>query len=141
MESKNLTVLRKVVEEGFGGGNLSVIDDYFYDDFIEHQFGLKGGKEGLKKSINSLHAAFPDLVSRLHNFSESGDTVWGHFVATGTHTGSFMNNPPTGKKFSIDIIDVARFRDGKIIEHWGVPDRFAMIMQLGMLQPSKEPAV
>lgn len=40
------------------------------------------------------------------------------------------------KKFSIDVIDIARIENGKIIEHWGIPDRFALLMQLGFLQPT-----
>ncbi|MCT1804101.1 ester cyclase [Kocuria carniphila] len=31
------------------------------------------------------------------------------------------------------MIDVARVVDGQIIEHWGVPDRFALLAQTGVL--------
>lgn len=62
------------------------------------------------------------------------DIVWAHYKSSGEHTGVFMGHEPTGKKFSIDIMDMARIENGKIIEHWGVPDRFALLMQLGFLQ-------
>jgi predicted ester cyclase len=39
--------------------------------------------------------------------------------------------PPTGKPISIDVIDVAPFADGQMIEHWGVPDRMSILQQLG----------
>jgi predicted ester cyclase len=29
------------------------------------------------------------------------------------------------------VIDVARFADGQMIEHWGVPDRMSILQQLG----------
>ena len=45
--------------------------------------------------------------------------------------------PPNGKAFEITVIDIARFENGKIVEHWGVPDRFAVMAQLGLL-PKKE---
>jgi predicted ester cyclase len=32
--------------------------------------------------------------------------------------------------------DGCRFEDGKIVEHWGVPDRFALLAQLGLLPQS-----
>ena len=52
MENKNLNVLKQVVEEGFGNADLYVIDQLINDNCIEHQFGMHGGKEGLKKAEN-----------------------------------------------------------------------------------------
>jgi predicted ester cyclase len=43
-----------------------------------------------------------------------------------------MGHSPTGKTFTIDIIDIVRFKGNKIIEHWGSPDRFALLVQLGL---------
>jgi hypothetical protein len=36
----------------------------------------------------------------------------------------------------IDVIDIARFVNGQMVEHWGVPDRFALLLQLGLFLPS-----
>jgi len=37
----------------------------------------------------------------------------------------------------ITVIDIARFKDGKIVEHWGVPDQLGMMLQLGLMpEPS-----
>ena len=33
----------------------------------------------------------------------------------------------------IDVFDLLRVEDGRIVEHWGVPDRFALMHQLGLL--------
>jgi predicted ester cyclase len=45
-----------------------------------------------------------------------------------------MGFPPTGKSFETDVMDVARFEDGKIVEHWGVPDQLGLLMQLGLMK-------
>ncbi len=42
--------------------------------------------------------------------------------------------PPTGLKVAFTVIDIARIQDGRIVEHWGVPDRFALAMRLGRIQ-------
>jgi predicted ester cyclase len=31
------------------------------------------------------------------------------------------------------VVDIARIVDGRIVEHWGVPDRFALLAQTGVL--------
>jgi predicted ester cyclase len=51
---------------------------------------------------------------------------------TGTHTGPLFG-PPTGRPVDITVIDVIRVVDGQIAEHWGVPDRFALLAQTGVL--------
>jgi len=140
MENKNLNVLKQVVEEGFGNADLYVIDQLINDNCIEHQFGMHGGKEGLKKAILSLNNAFSNRKCDLINYCLKDDIVWVHYKSSGEHTGLFMGHEPTGKKFTIDVMDVARIKNAKIIEHWGVPDRFALLIQLGFLQLTNKKA-
>jgi predicted ester cyclase len=131
MESNKLNVLRQVVEKGFGNANLHVIDQLITDNWIEHQDNLKGGKEVLKKAILGLERAFSDRKYTLINYSVNGDIVWVHYKFSGTHTGPFMGYEPTGKEIVIDVMDIARIENDRLVEHWGIPDRFALVTQLG----------
>lgn len=136
MEHQKLDVLCQIVEQGFGNADLYLIDQLIAHDYIEHQFNMRGGKEGLKKAILSLSNAFSNREYELLHSTVTGDIVWTHYRSTGEHTGYFMGQEPTNKKFTIDVIDIARIENGKLVEHWGVPDRFALLMQLGFLQPT-----
>lgn len=136
MEHQNLDVLRQIIEQGFGNKDLYVIDQLVADNYVEHQFGFRGGKEGLKKAILSLSNAFSNHEYELVNFATKENMVWVHYHSSGQHTGVFMGQAPTGKKFTIDVIDIARIANGKLVEHWGVPDRFSLLMQLGFFQPT-----
>ena len=42
-----------------------------------------------------------------------------------------MGIPSSGKHFTIPVIDIMRFGDGKVLEHWSVIDRLGMMQQLG----------
>jgi len=33
---------------------------------------------------------------------------------------------------SIDVIDIVRIKDGKIVELWGVPDQLGLMLQTGL---------
>jgi len=66
-----------------------------------------------------------------------GDKVWGRMTGRGTHKKQFGPLPATDKTFEITVIDIMRFKEGKLIEHWGVPDRLALMEQLGMKPPPK----
>jgi hypothetical protein len=55
--------------------DLQVINQLITDDWIEHQFNLKGGKEVLKNAILSLAAAFTDRKYTQTNYAVNDDIV------------------------------------------------------------------
>jgi steroid delta-isomerase-like uncharacterized protein len=129
-------VLRRLINEGFSQGRLDVADDLIADDLVEHQNygpGHAPGAEGVKAVITSLRRAFSDFRLTVQEVATDGDVVWSRNVASGTNDGSFMGHPPTGRTVQIDVIDIVRVRDGRIVEHWGVPDRLGVLQQLGLL--------
>lgn len=131
-----LTVLQRMLEEGFATGDTAAVDRLCSPDLVEHQFGLSGaGSEAIdrvKRAIRDLHRSIPDLRFTIEDSAESGDRVWIRAVGRGTATGPFFG-PPSGRPVEITVIDVARVVDGRIVEHWGVPDRFALLAQTGVL--------
>lgn len=131
-------VFIKVIDEIFNKGNFDVIPDCFTPDYIENQFGLHPGYDGLKKDVTFLRNAIPDLHLTIEDTAVNDDKLWVRMSACGTNTGGIMG-PPNGKSFQIAIFDVVRYENGKIVEHWGVPDRFAQMAQLGLL-PKQERA-
>jgi predicted ester cyclase len=92
----------------------------------------------MQDDIQFLRTAFPDFNLTIEDMVEAGDKVWARMTARGTNRGGFMG-PPNGKSFEIVVFDVCRFEGGKLVEHWGSPDRFAMLAQLGLL-PQREQA-
>jgi len=130
---KNKTTLLKLIEEGFNKGNLSAVDETVAEGSREHQRGNSDGPEGTKEVIETLRGWFPDFEMTAEDVVAADDKVWARFVARGTNLGSFMGHPPTGRKVRIDVIDIVRFRHGKIVEHWGVPDQLGVMIQLGFV--------
>ena len=86
----------------------------------------------VKRGIVDVHAAMPDLRVHIEDWAENGDVVWIRAEGRGTNTGPFFG-PPTGERVHFTVIDIARVVDGRIVEHWGVPDRFAILLRLGRL--------
>ena len=137
-QDQNKQVFRRLIEEGFNKGNLSALDALFTADFKEHQDGMVPPHlDGVKGAIRSLRGFFPDLTLTIEEIMADGDKTWARLTGRGTHRGQFMQWPPTGKAITITVIDICRFENGKIAEHWGVADRLAMMQQIGaMPQPS-----
>ena len=131
-----LEVLRRMLDEGFATGDTSVVDELCSPDLVEHQFGLSGtGQEALdhlREAIRQVHAGIPDMRYTIEDYVESGDAVWVRVTGRGHATGPFFG-PPSGRPVEVTVFDVARVVDGRIVEHWGVPDRFALLAQTGVL--------
>jgi len=130
------TVMRRMFEEGFATGDTAVVDELCAPDLVEHQFGMAGvGAEAIqhvKDGIRDVHTMAPDLSFTIEDAVEQGDTIWVRVRARGTATGPFFG-PPSGRPIDITVVDIARVVDGRIVEHWGVPDRFALLAQTGAL--------
>lgn len=60
------------------------------------------------------------------------DKVWMRVICRGTHLGQFKGLPPTGKRFEITEVHIARIENGKAVEHWGVADTVGLMQQLGV---------
>jgi predicted ester cyclase len=134
----NEQLFRIFIEEGFSKGDDSVFDRYASPDFVEHQHGFNPpNAEGVKKSIHALHYAFPDFSLTIEDIIMNADRVWGRMTGRGTQKRQFGPMPPTGRKFEITVIDIMRFSEGMLVEHWGVPDRLSLMEQLGMKPPPK----
>lgn len=133
-QEQNQASVRRLIEEGFGKGDLAVFDELFAPNFVEHQNGVRPPTvEGVKAIAEQLHAAFPDFRCTVEDIAADGEKVWVRLSGGGTQLGPLFGHPPTGKTARINIIDICRFENGKIVEHWGVPDNLSLMQQLGFI--------
>lgn len=139
LEKDNEGVFRRLIDEGFNKGNLAAVDELFAPNFVERQDGIAPPNiEGLKGAIVGLRTIFPDLKLTIEEIVASGSKTWARITSRGTQQAPFMGRPPTGKSFAITVIDICRFENGKIAEHWGVPDILSLMGQLGILSPPSQ---
>lgn len=131
-------IVRRLIDEGFNQGNLETVDELTSPDLVEHQDfgpGHAPGAAGVRAVVSSLRRAFTGFHLAIDDLVVDGDTVWLRMTATGVNDGAFMGHPATGRQFQIQVFDVIRLTDGLMVEHWGVPDRLAALLQLGLVAP------
>jgi predicted ester cyclase len=134
----SIEAFTRLFDDVFTNGNLDAADQLVAPEIIDHQFAPDGSpgrtltRDQFKMFVRALRAGIPDLHYTVEDAAAVGDKVWLRVRARGTDSGTGQfGHPPTGKQISIDVIDVARFADGQMIEHWGVPDRMSVLQQLG----------
>ena len=144
-----LALFTRLIEESFNAGDLEVLQELIAPNFVEHQFETPQrparavGPDGVARTVRQLRAGADDFHLTIEDSSVTGATVWARLRATGTDTHGQLGQTATGKTFEITVVDIARYADGQMVEHWGVPDRLGVLLQLGLYGPppiSRAPA-
>jgi predicted ester cyclase len=76
---------------------------------------------------------FPDLRLTIEDAVAEGDLVAQRIRFEGTHTGEFQGLSPTRRKVTFSGIELNRFVDGRVAEHWFQLDSLTLLQQLGLV--------
>ena len=97
------------------------------------------GIQQLKDMIALSSAGFTDNEMEDMHLIAEGDRVVAHYRWKGVNTGSMGEGmPATNKPIDIHSVDVLRFENGKVVEHWGYMEEMKMMEQLGMMGGEEE---
>ena len=131
---ENKNIVRRY-QEIYNSNDLEALSEVVSEDLLTPKImpGIPAGIEGAKTAHQIMLAGFPDYQTAIDDLIAEGDKVVARITMSGTHTGSFMGIPPTGKRISFTGMYIARIDDGKIVEHWGEEDGVSLLQQLGVL--------
>jgi len=120
-------------EEVHGNHNLSFIDEYHASDWVGHFDGKELTNTEYKDMQRELISGFPDAEFTFGPVIVEEDTVAGHWMMTGTHTGEFVGLKPTERTVRVTGTFLTRYdEDGRAVETWENIDQFGMLQQLGI---------
>src|SRR3954451_8617990 len=141
----NIARFKEIVKTGLNEGDLSVIDTHVSPTVVDHQFygpGYPRKRLGIKALTAALRTGFPDLhaVPTTLVASNDGTQTFAIIRTTGTNTGSYLGVPPSGHKVVINIQESALWKDGVMVEHWGVVDNIGLLAQMGLIPLDKFPS-
>jgi steroid delta-isomerase-like uncharacterized protein len=133
------SLVRRIFDQAFSQRDLAVVGELVAADGLTHALSLAmpGSRMGLKRLIATFRAAFPDLRCTVEDEISEGDKFAAHWTMRGTHKGSFLGNPPTGRSIVVQGIIFARTADGRIVEDWILADQMGMLQQLGIVPPPR----
>jgi predicted ester cyclase len=123
VSERNKAVVRRLVEEVLNGGRLEVIHELYASALIAEATAW----------IAPFRVSFPDVQMEVVDLIAEGDKVVGRFTCSGTHLGNWLGYAPTGRRFeAVDEVGIYHFRDGRIVETWGLEDNLRRLEQLGL---------
>ena len=119
----------EMIDRAFLTGDVKAIDSAVTDDFIDHtDQGDKIGRDSLKAMVTMIRKNFPDM--KIEKVKELADDefVFSWMKYSGTSDGSM--GMPKGP-YTMNTIEVAKFKDGKATEHWGFVNAQEMMKMMG----------
>ena len=116
-------VVRRLINEVMNTGNISVLDELYTPHLapLAHQW------------VEPFLASFSNVRMRIVQLVAEGETVVGRFACSGTHSGTWLGQPATGRRFT-NVAEVYFFRvvNGGISKAWGLEDTTDRLRQLGL---------
>ena len=121
-------------------GDLRSTNEIIAEDFVNHNPfpDLRSDREGFREFIAMMRTAFPDLRIAIEDQIAEEDIVVTRYTARGTHRGTFLGIPATGRPVTWSAFAQHRIVRGKIKELWFQWGQFDMAQQLDWIP---EPAL
>jgi steroid delta-isomerase-like uncharacterized protein len=139
--------MKALVERGlpiWNEGNLDLIDELYAPEYVRHNVDIQEdnvGPDGLKEIGTAVLTGFPDYYGTIDEILVAGDKVVYRWTVTGTQTGPYMDQAPTGKPLRVSGVSIVQVAEGKFVEEWAYWNDLAVWQQLGYtLTPPAEQA-
>ena len=132
---KNLDAMRGVTK-CFDTKDFSKLGDYIAEDAVDHA-GEQGDIKGLanmKIEFEKMTAGIDNPKSEVVKELADDDYVMSWMRFTGTLNTEMMGMK-AGDKYDMTAIEVAKFKDGKAIEHWTFMQPSDMMKMMGSMPP------
>lgn len=130
----NEQLLRRFYEEVWDKGNVEFAEEVFADDYVRHDLRPKEplpGPQGQTQVAAAFRAAFPDLSFSVDLVFGDGEYVAARWTATGTNTGPWGGQSPSGRRVKFCGVNLFRFSNGKVVEIWNHRDDLGLMEQTG----------
>lgn len=123
--------------EAINNAQLAPFREIIAPNFVDHDPapGQEPGADGLIQFHEKLRAAFPDLSIAVETMVADEDNVAIAYTISGTHDGSLMGIPATGRPVKARGMQIARFQNGQMVERWGSSNELGVLQQIGAFPP------
>ncbi len=130
--SPNAEALARQFYEILNTGDMDLLDRTLAPDWAEHPLapGQAAGRNGYKPIVAFFRTAFPDVHFTLEDVIVAGNKVTVRTHVTGTHSGTFLGVPATGRAVTFRTIDIHHIEGEQITESWHIEDFFTLLQQL-----------
>jgi steroid delta-isomerase-like uncharacterized protein len=137
MTETNKALVRRWFKEVWNEGREATIDELFTESGVAYGLGdgeaeVRGPGQ-MKPFVRNLRGTIPDLQISIQDIMAEEDKVMVRVLLEGTHSGSGLGVPPSGRRIRVAGIVVIRISKGQFVEGWNSWDQLGLLRQIGAL--------
>lgn len=136
-DENTLAIVRRWHADIYLRGDMRAAEEICADDMTAHGAGVAPdaprGPKFAQQHAESLRAAFTIEGLTADDVIVAGDKVAIRWTFRGTHTGPYMGLEATGRRVTLEGIDIFRVEHGKITEFWNGRDLLTLAEQIGAI--------
>ena len=128
--------LIQALVDGWNNNDPDSLMPLYAPDFVEDdvaQAKPRQGPESVRMLMRLYRRAFPDLQIIADHVVTENNCIAFSWILTGTHRGSVMNIPPTGRAVSIRGVSMITLENGLIKHARRIWDMAGMLRTFGLL--------
>jgi steroid delta-isomerase-like uncharacterized protein len=132
----DLVIYTDTINRAWNSHDTEKVLTFYSPDYVGSDVGQAEpvkGHAGLLVIMERLWKAFPDLHFTITNTVVQGFQVVSVWQAEGTHHGSIMNIPPTGRRVQVRGVSILEVKDGLIVRGQYIWDLAGMLRHMGLL--------
>ena len=125
------------VFDAINSGDLSRLDDYVTDDFVDHgaPFPIPPGPDGYREILTFVTQVLK-IRYTLEDVIETGDRIVLRATARGEGVPQVHGPAANGRTYAMTTAHIYRTEGDRLAEHWGVRDEVGAMVQMGVLEPA-----
>jgi predicted ester cyclase len=117
----NKAIVRRIYEEGYNRGNVSIYDELYQPNFVHHSktiHDIEPGAAGEAESMKRFRQAIPDVEFTILDQIAERDLVATRLRINGNPIARFGDIGPEGGVFDVQSMVLFRMEDGRVAEEW-----------------------
>lgn len=107
-KQKNIEIVKRFYEEVFNAHDISKLDEFMLDSYMQHNPDVVDGKEGFIEFSKKFFALQPKMEIYKMFANDNGEVAVFFKCTCGIN--GMVNK----------VVDIYRLQDGKLAEHWDV---------------------
>jgi steroid delta-isomerase-like uncharacterized protein len=129
---ENKSIVRRYYDELWNQWDVGVAEELISPDVtFRGSIGLgTRGLDGFKAYVELIREGFADFNNTIEDLIAEGDRVVARLSYRGTHGGTVLDIPPTGKTVVYSGVAIFRIVSHKIVDVWVLGDVHGLMEQL-----------
>jgi steroid delta-isomerase-like uncharacterized protein len=140
--NSDLALYAETMNVAWNSHDINRVISFYAPDYVGADIAQASplhGHDGLRVMLENYLRAFPDLRFVIIDTVIQDSRIAITWLGQGTHQGTIMNIPPTGRKVEVRGVSIVDVQDGLVVRGQYIWDLASMLRHMGLLPQLQRP--